>query len=75
VRLLGAMDDQPISVQDLMKRLRLRHRPSFMQAYLNPALAAGLIDMTRPDAPRSSKQQYRLTPRGRSMGQGRGKRS
>ena len=28
------------------------------------ALAAGLIEMTLPDKPRSSKQRYRITPPG-----------
>jgi ATP-dependent DNA helicase RecG len=65
--MLDAMDEQPISAQKLMKRLRLRHQPSFMQAYVNPALAARQIDMTKPGAPRSSKQQYRLTGRGGAL--------
>ena len=45
----------------------LRHRDSFQQNYLQPALQAGLIEMTIPHKPRSSKQQYRLTERGRLL--------
>lgn len=30
-------------------------------AYLKPALAMGVIEMTLPDKPRSSKQRYRKT--------------
>jgi hypothetical protein len=33
----------------------------FRLVYLRPALDAGLIEMTQPDKPRSSKQKYRLT--------------
>jgi ATP-dependent DNA helicase RecG len=66
-RLLGVMDAKTASANDLMTRLRLRHRPNFTSTYLDPALAGGLIAMTRPDAPRSSRQQYRLTDRGRAV--------
>ena len=45
--------------------LGLAHRDHFMNAYVNPALSAGLIEMTVPDKPRSSKQRYRLTDKGR----------
>jgi ATP-dependent DNA helicase RecG len=33
-------------------------------AYLKPALAVGVIEMTLPDKPRSSNQRYRLTTLG-----------
>ena len=44
--------------------LRLRSRTNFRDRYTEPALAAGLIEMTIPDMPRSSKQRYRITPLG-----------
>ena len=34
---------------------------------LNPLLNAGLAEMTIPDKPRSSKQRYRLTDKGRQV--------
>jgi len=36
----------------------------FRKAYLQPALDAGLIEMTVPDKPRSTRQKYRLTAKG-----------
>ena len=33
--------------------------------YLRPAMDQGLVEMTIPDKPRSSKQRYRLTDEGR----------
>ncbi|WP_407074590.1 MULTISPECIES: Fic family protein [unclassified Pseudomonas] len=51
----------------MMDQLGLAHRQSFRRTYLNPALAAGLVEMTDPDSPRSPVQMYRLTERGHSM--------
>jgi hypothetical protein len=51
--------------QELMATLQLRDRKHFADAYLLPALAQGLIEMTVPDEPNSRLQQYRLTPAGR----------
>jgi hypothetical protein len=50
---------------ELMEKLRLKDRMHFRMDYLRPALAAELIQMTIPDKPRSSKQKYRLTDKGR----------
>ncbi|RON75435.1 cell filamentation protein Fic [Pseudomonas chlororaphis] len=49
---------------ELMQYLQLAHRPTFRNNYLNPALVAGLIEMTHPDSPRSPAQKYRLTAQG-----------
>jgi ATP-dependent DNA helicase RecG len=38
-----------------------------MTSYLEPALQLDLIEMTIPDKPRSSKQKYRLTQKGRDI--------
>ena len=48
-------------LQDL---LGIGNRPHFVNAYLKPALEAGLIEMTLPDKPKSRKQRYRRTTRG-----------
>jgi len=34
---------------------------------LNPLLEEGLVEMTIPDKPRSSRQRYRLTDKGRQV--------
>ena len=58
-RLLYALGNETLSATELMARLGLSHRPSFRRSYLNPALAAGLIERTIPEKPKSSKQRYR----------------
>ena len=54
--------------QQIQESLGLKHVRHFRAAYLEPTLRAGLVEMTIPDKPRSSKQRkqrYRLTPAGR----------
>jgi predicted HTH transcriptional regulator len=52
---------------DIQEALALRHEDYFREAYLVPALAAGIIEMTIPGKPTSSKQKYRLTQKGRDL--------
>jgi len=54
-----------MSREELQFALNLSDRKFFRERYLNPALEAGWIEMTIPDKPRSSRQKYRLTARGR----------
>ena len=49
---------------DLMALTGRSDRTKFRHQVLNPLLEAGLIEMTIPDKPRSSKQKYRLTEKG-----------
>jgi ATP-dependent DNA helicase RecG len=63
-KLLEALQGE-MSRGELMEKLRLKDRRHFGTDYLQPSLAAGLIEMTIPDKPRSSKQKYRLIDKGR----------
>lgn len=42
-----------------MAKLGIKDSMHFHDAFLKPALDAGLIEMTLPDKPNSSKQLYR----------------
>ena len=59
------MDKGEYSTSDLMAQLQLKHRPTFIYNYMQPALKAGLIEMTIPDKPNSKYQRYRLTEKGK----------
>lgn len=53
--------------QDLQDKLNLANRENFRKNYLQPALDNGLIELTIPEKPNSSKQKYRLTEKGYFM--------
>jgi hypothetical protein len=46
---------------ELMAVVGRSDRTKFRHQVLDPLLQAGLIEMTIPDKPRSSKQRYRIT--------------
>ena len=52
--------------EKLQSAAGLKDREHFRKEYLMPLLASGLLEMTIPDKPRSSKQRYRLTQAGRA---------
>ena len=59
-RLLNAMEyDTAYTAAALLERLQLRSREALRRNYLDPALEAGLIEMTLPDKPSSRNQRYR----------------
>ena len=58
-KLLDVMDyNIPMSIKEIMEKLGLKSRSSFMKTYLNPALEQGLIKMTIKDKPTSKNQRY-----------------
>lgn len=69
----GEVERVVLVLQGEMKRaeiqdaLGLRHEDYFREAYLIPALQADCLAMTIPDKPRSSRQKYRLTPKGEAL--------
>ena len=58
---------EPRSRKELQALLGLKDPDHFRVAYLQPALEAGLIEMTIPDKPRSSSQKYRATKIGKPV--------
>jgi ATP-dependent DNA helicase RecG len=63
-RLLLAVTGE-MTRKEIQHILSLRHEDHFRAAYLMRALTIGMLEMTLPDMPRSSKQRYRLTALGR----------
>ena len=46
--------------EELQNIVGIADRKHFREAYLNPAIEVGLIELTIPEKPNSSKQKYRL---------------
>lgn len=65
IRLLGASGE--LGNAEIREHLGLRDRTHLRERYLAPCLDGGLIEMTRPDTPRSRLQRYRLTAKGVAM--------
>lgn len=63
---LLAVIQREMNREALQAALGLSDHKSFLERYLQPALADGLIAMTIPDKPNSRLQKYRLTDIGRS---------
>lgn len=59
IKLLEVMGVESLSTAELMVLVAIKHRPTFRDNYLLPAIELGYIEMTIPDKPRSSKQKYR----------------
>jgi len=53
--------------REIQSELGLTDEKHFREYYQQPAVSQGLIEMTIPDKPRSSKQKYRLTNKGREI--------
>jgi ATP-dependent DNA helicase RecG len=65
-RLLAVVDGELLR-EELQVRLGITDRKYLRTGFLVPAIQAGLLEMTIPDKPNSSKQRYRLTTLGRSQ--------
>ena len=62
-----AAAEKPCTRSELQQAAGLKDREHFRQAYLEPLLATGWLEMTIPDKPRSSKQRYRATETGQKV--------
>lgn len=63
---LEVLVKEPAGSAALLAAVGRRNRSRFREQALEPLLANGLLAMTLPDKPRSSRQQYRITDLGRA---------
>ena len=55
------MHDEYLNVGKMMELCGIKHRMTFRDNYINPALSDGSIERKYPDQPNHPKQMYRLT--------------
>lgn len=55
------------ALADLMRRCGRSDRTKFRDQVLRPLIDAGVLEMTIPDKPRSSRQRYRTTDAGKRI--------
>ncbi|NUQ82572.1 MAG: putative DNA binding domain-containing protein [Bacteroidetes bacterium] len=67
VERLLAFAETARSMKELMELLEWKNRTKFRAKYINPLLESDLLEMTIPDKTQSSKQQYYLTAKGKSL--------
>ncbi len=48
----------PLTANDIMRKIGIKSKTTLRSKYLNPAIKLGLVKLTNPDKPNSSKQSY-----------------
>ena len=66
-KLLAVIGNKAYSAKELMELVGLKHRPTFRDNYLLPALDAGIVEMIFPENPKHPKQAYRLSKKGKAL--------
>ncbi len=59
--------ERPVSMLELAEIAGAQHRSFFKKQHLDPLIEHGLVAMTIPDKPRSSKQKYVITKAGKEL--------
>lgn len=65
--LLIVLSGEPLSLKALMEKTGFKHRPTFLENYIHPALQGGLIIVLYPDKPNHPRQKYLLTAKGLAL--------
>ncbi len=65
--LLLALSNKQLSLKVLMEEVGLKHRPTFLENYINPAFEVGFLKVLYPDKPDHPRQKYLLTAKGLAL--------
>ena len=62
--IISAVGKDQLTLKQIMERAELKHRPNFIDNYLNPAISDGYVRLLYPDKPKHPRQKYLLTVKG-----------
>ena len=64
IKLLKILNNQMLSLKEMMQYLSLSGRNNFLKEYLHPAIEQGFVAMKFPQSPNHPNQRYYLTQKG-----------
>ena len=64
LQLIKVIGNNELTVKEMLSLLSMKHRETFLNNYLNPAIKAGFVRLLYPDSPRHPRQKYLLTVKG-----------
>ncbi len=67
IELIKSIGSEEMSILQMMERLKLKHRPNFLEYHLNPSISEGYVRMLYPDKPNHPRQKYLLTVKGLAL--------
>ena len=65
--LLLTLSNEQLSLKGIMEKIGLKHRPTFIENYIAPAIEAGVLKVLYPDKPNHPRQKYLLTAKGLAL--------
>lgn len=65
--LLLAIGDKQYALKQLMEKIGLKHRPTFLENCINPAMKDGFVRLLYPGKPNHPRQKYLLTVKGMAI--------
>ena len=65
--IVAALGKEQLTLKQIMDKIGMKHRPNFIDNYLNPAVAGGYVRLLYPERPRHPRQKYLLSVRGLAL--------
>lgn len=65
--IIMGIGEEQFTLKQIMDKIGMKHRPNFMNLYLNPAITEGYVCLLYPQSPRHPRQKYLLTVKGLAL--------